>query len=178
MISVPRTVAACALTLCGCATHHASLVQPPNPGLPASMLQYSLVRARQGPPDSVGYWGTYQTDTGDSTVRVRIAAVSRVTEDLDLHCTLEKTAEKLRSSSGSSDALRWEAWAGRSDSIHMVLAGAPARGAVVAVAHFGLTAWQFFSEGGNSATDLRRFVSAYLDALVMAGLAGGRAPSP
>jgi hypothetical protein len=121
------------------------------------MLQYSLVRARPGTADSVGYWGTYQTDTGDSTVRVRIVAVSRVTEDLDLHRTLEKAAEKMRSSGGSSDALRWEAWAGRPDS-------------------FGPIAWQFFGEGSNSAGDLRRFLSAYLDALVTAGLAGIRVP--
>lgn len=145
------------------------------------MLEYSLVRARQGTPDSVGYWGTYQTDTGESTVRVRIAAAGRFTDDHKLHNLLERTAEQLGRSGGvaGAESVVWERWVERVDSIHTVFAEASPRSQALAIAHFRSAVWQFFGEAGDSRrakADLRSFVSAYLDALVFAGLAGVPAP--
>lgn len=167
--------------LCGCATHRVPLLPPANPGLPATMLEYSLVRTRQGTPDSVGYWGTYQTDTGDATVRVRIAEAGRLADDRQLHEILEGTAEQLTRSGGVAGAktVVWGRWEERADSIHTVLAESSPGKQALAIAHFRSAVWQFFGEAGDSSrakADLRSFVSAYLDALVMAGLAGARTP--
>jgi hypothetical protein len=145
------------------------------------MLQYSLVRTRQGTPDSVGYWGIYQTDTGDATVRVRIAEAGWLADDHQLHDILEGTAEQLSRSGGAAGAksVVWERWVERVDSIHALFAETSPGGQGIAIAHFGYSVWQFFGEGDPRGMkgDLRSFVSTYMDALVLAGLAGVRAPS-